>query len=112
MLPVVKSIGTHAPGEVYETTVILRNHGRSPVLVLGALAGCACTANRDLPKVVPPGESCSLPIAIHFGKELGDWHQWVTYLTDDTRDPTLRVDLEARVIAPSVQNPSRTEARR
>jgi hypothetical protein len=112
IVPVVNNIGTHTTSELYQTSVTLRNHGSSPIVVVGASADCACIANRDLPRTVLPGKSSSLPITIRFGNEAGDWHQSITYLTDDPGEPALRVQLTAQIIEPSTRSLSKTETGR
>ncbi len=112
MVPVARSLGRHPTSEIYQTSVTLRNHGSSPVAVVGASADCSCIGKLDLPRTVLPGKATTLPMTIRFGKEPGDWHQSITYLTDDPGQPTLRVELRAQVIEPSTRSLSQTETGR
>ena len=96
--PAVKSIGTRRPGEVLETTITLRNHGSTPVKVIGATSECACTATRMLPVVIEPrGGSVMLPLTIRLRREEGEWRQTISYLTDDALEPSLRTNLTGRI---------------
>lgn len=98
VFPAVRSIGTHRPGEVLETTVTIRNHGATPVKVVGATSECACTATKTMPVVIPPhGDSVTVPLTIRFRREPGEWRQSISYLTDSVREPTLRADLAGQI---------------
>ncbi len=93
----LKQVGIHRPGDHFETEVRITNHGSAPATILGALADCSCVATQNLPKTIAPGETAALPVRGHFGSTLGEWRQLVTYLTDDSRQPALDVDLIGRV---------------
>ncbi len=93
----MKQVGIHRPGEHFDTKVRITNHGASPTIIIGALADCSCVAARTLPKAIASGETVALPVEIHVDSVLGYWRQHVTYLTNDTRQPRLDVELIGRV---------------
>jgi hypothetical protein len=95
--PNTLNLGTHRPGETYQVSVAIQNHGSTPISVVGAVADCQCIATRGLPQTIPPGGSQTLPVTIRFGKAVGEWHQSISYLSDESDQPYPRVDMTARV---------------
>ena len=95
--PAVKSIGTHHPGEVLETTVTLRNHGSLPVKIVGGIADCSCVAYRGLPALIAPGAEVALPVTVRFGRKPGEWQQSISYVSENAREPSFRAVLVGRI---------------
>jgi len=90
-------VGVHRPDEHFVTQVQITNHGGSSTTIIGAVADCSCVATKGLPTAVVPGQTVALPVSAHFNSAPGEWRQHVTYLTDDTRQPRLVVELVGRV---------------
>ena len=97
-IPAIRSVGNHSPGDRYQTTISLRNHGTKPITLVGALVECTCVANDGLPASIPAGQEINLPISIHFGRTPGEWREPVFYLTNDPRQPTVNVVLDGRIV--------------
>lgn len=93
----VRRVGVHRPDEKFDMAVRITNHGDASATIVGALTDCSCLAMQSLPRPIAPGETVALPVRVHFGPQPGDWRQHVTYLTDDSRQPRLDVELVGRV---------------
>ena len=93
----LKQVGVHHPGDHFETEVRVTNHDTKPTTIIGALADCSCIAAQALPKMIASGDTIALPVEVHFGAGLGEWRQHITYLTNNTRQPQLQLELIGRV---------------
>lgn len=85
-------------GDTESAVFRLRNLTTQPVKVLGASVSCDCVSTEKLPAEVPPGGSLLLRSAVHLdGRVTGPFEQFVTYDTDHSSAPSLRVTIRGHV---------------
>jgi len=81
--PADSEIGTGVSGELHEFSVRLVNHSNHSVRCYGGTANCRCLAIKDLPMVLPPGESRPIRLQITFRGGPGLFRERFVIFTDD-----------------------------
>jgi len=77
----VKSFGKSLPGQTQDVTFFVTNHGPDPFRVVGCRADCTCTAPKNLPMSLSPGETKPLHFTVHTDEVKSDARISVTLYT-------------------------------
>lgn len=95
--PHVSDVGDGAPGEKRRFTILLQNHGNEAVRIIGGSMTCYCTATRDLPIVVAPGQSRGVEVEMVFRGTSGRFDQPFVLYTEDEQQPMLLARFRGRM---------------
>lgn len=85
--PECTHVGSAFAGEVRFFSVKVRNHSGSPLRIIGGTADCECDTTRDLPLIIPPGESRPIPVAVRLASKSGAFDIPFYLLTDSEFQP-------------------------
>jgi len=96
--PASFDFGSLRPEKVVEKEFVLRNHGRSDLVVESLVSSCGCTAALTDAKVVKPGHSTPLRITLTAPDEPGKLEKSVLVKSNDPVQPTLEVKISAVVV--------------
>jgi len=70
-------------GEKVDYEYILKNTGKSDLIIRKVHASCGCTAIISDQKIIPPGESGSIKVSFNSAGKLGNQNKTVTVITND-----------------------------
>jgi len=73
-------------GEKVEHSFVLKNNGKSELVIRKIKASCGCTAVQPEKKIVGPGESISLKTIFNSAGKVGNQNKTVTIITNDPKN--------------------------
>jgi len=77
------NFGKISQGEKVEHTYVLKNSGKSDLLIRKIKASCGCTAVQPEKKIIPPGESVNIKTVFNSAGKQGNQNKTVTIITND-----------------------------
>jgi len=77
----VKSFGKSLPGQTQEVTFFVTNIGPDPFRIVGCRPDCTCTAPKNLPMSLSPGETKPLHFTVHTDEVKSDARISITLYT-------------------------------
>jgi hypothetical protein len=93
--PAILDFGAGTPGEKLTAIAEIRNWTTGPVRLIGGTSDCVCISTLDLPMRIEPGESARVTVLLRVPKsERGRLRRFVTLLTDNPAQPTVKILVE------------------
>jgi hypothetical protein len=77
--------GKISQGEKVEHVYVLKNTGKSDLLIRSVKASCGCTAVQPAKKVISPGESIDIKMVFNSAGKVGNQNKTVTVITNDPK---------------------------
>jgi hypothetical protein len=97
--PAVSDVGEGSAGDVRTFDVELTNRTDRRIRIVGGTSTCSCTAVKDLPITVTPGETRPISVSVAFRGSTGRFgHRFLLY-TDDEIQPVVVARFRGRVVA-------------
>lgn len=91
-------LGAGKPGDVLESAAIVRNVSNRPIRLVGGTSDCSCTALRDLPVTIDPGETAAIGVQMNVPPaDRGRLTRTVFLRTDDPHQTGVRFRIGCRV---------------
>jgi hypothetical protein len=91
--------GTVRAGRAVQKEFLVRNHGRTDLLIHKVVSSCGCTAALTDSQTVKPGGSTPLRVTFTAPEEPGHLQKSVLLQSNDPLRPSLEVKIEATVVA-------------
>jgi hypothetical protein len=98
--PMSFEFGTVRAGRAVQKEFLVRNHGRSDLVIHKIVSSCGCTAALTDSQTLKPGASTPLRVTFTAPEEPGRLQKSVLLQTNDPVRPTLELKIEATVAAP------------
>ena len=96
--PRIKELGTGTKNQLAGYQVSLTNHTSRPVSVVGSSANCSCAIDANLPFVLPPHASRTVPVAVRFAGSPGRFQQSFTLYLNRADQTSLPVRFHGSVV--------------
>ncbi|MCS6790063.1 MAG: DUF1573 domain-containing protein [Bacteroidia bacterium] len=93
-------------GQMVEYRFIVRNEGKSDLIIESVKASCGCTAVEPTEKVLKPGKSTEIVARFDSKGRSGFQHKTITVETNDPLNPRALLHLKANVVSTSNFSPS------
>lgn len=87
-------------GEKVSTEFILKNEGKSNLIIRKTKASCGCTAVAPDNNVIAPGESGKIKATFNSAGKKGVQNKTITVITNDPEKSTIVLKIKGEVIAP------------
>lgn len=91
-------LGVSSPGDKPSGFFMLRNTGSAPLNIIEIKPSCGCTVARLDKKVIKPGGSVKVMVAIDTGGKTGRYAKTIKIKTDDPLTPEAVVEITGTVI--------------
>ncbi|MCX7985845.1 MAG: DUF1573 domain-containing protein [Bacteroidales bacterium] len=89
--------GTIKPGEVVKYDFVLKNTGKSDLIIRKTTASCGCTVANVKSKVIKPGESTTLSAEFNSAGRSGTQSKTITVITNDPNNQRLILWLKGKI---------------
>lgn len=93
--------GEMKQGEKKEHTFMLKNDGKSELIIRNIRSSCGCTAVAPSKKVIAPGESAPVKVTFDSRGKRGRQSKSITVITNDPKTPTNQLRISCNVVTES-----------
>ena len=97
--PTSFEFGTVRAGRAVQKEFLVRNHGRTDLVIHKLVSSCGCTAALTDSQTVKPGGSTPLRVTLTAPEEPGRLQKSVLIQSNDPARPTVEVKIEATIAA-------------
>lgn len=94
--PRTADVGSGPAGEIKETTIEVRNLTDRDVRIVGGTSDCSCVVTKELPVVVPAGESRTIGVSLRLPAEAGRVSRPARLIIDNGQLTTVSFRLAGR----------------
>ena len=85
---------------------MLKNEGKSNLIIRKTKASCGCTAIAPENNVIAPGESTKIKTTFNSAGKKGVQNKTITVITNDPENTTIILNVKGEVTVPEGQQPS------
>jgi hypothetical protein len=96
----VFNFGELTQGEKAEHTFIMKNIGKSDLIIRKTKASCGCTAIAPSTKIVKAGEVSELKVVFNSRGKRGRQNKMITIITNDPNDSEVKLRVSGNVVMP------------
>ncbi|HBX51668.1 MAG: hypothetical protein A2W98_05765 [Bacteroidetes bacterium GWF2_33_38] len=100
------TFGTIKQGESASHDFVLKNEGKSNLIIRKTKASCGCTAIAPENNVIAPGESTKIKTTFNSAGKKGVQNKTITVITNDPENTTIILNVKGEVTVPEGQQPS------
>ncbi|MBA3312471.1 MAG: DUF1573 domain-containing protein [Planctomycetaceae bacterium] len=100
-----RNLGVITPGMKVRSEFVIRNTGRSPLILSNVKTSCGCTAADITPKEVPAGSEGRLEVLFDVPERMDPIHHTVSFDTNDPQHETVSVSVMAKPVWPVAASP-------
>lgn len=85
-------------GEVVDCIFVLKNEGKSKLIIRKVKASCGCTATQPEEMEIEPGKSTRIKASFNSAGRVGQQHKTITVITNDPKRSNITLALKGEVI--------------
>lgn len=83
---------------VYEDAFVIKNSGKSQLIIRNVKAGCGCTHTNTSRDTLAPGETAKISFEFHSGHKKGKQDSKITVVTNDPSNPQVTLHIIGEVL--------------
>lgn len=96
----VFDFGSLKQGDKAEHIFVMKNSGKTDLVIRKTKASCGCTAITPLKKVLKPGEESNIKVVFNSRGKRGRQNKLITVITNDPKDSSVKLRVTGNVLMP------------